>query len=197
MHEYVIKNGLTKKIIFFLTIAATTLSAFINVLIFDKINKISGYSFAVSSWVIFLVLWFLFSKIIWKNKKLMKFLKIENLSGKWRCNGTGFHYGERDYKTMWNGVMTISQTYDEILIKLDTDSSASYSTQAQLEKIDENEYMLSYFYKNDPKASADIDMHKHYGSCRIFFDMKQKSAKADYFTDRDRGSYGSMLLMKN
>lgn len=114
MHEYVIKNGLTKKIIFFLTIAATTLSAFINVLIFDKINKISGYSFAVSSWVIFLVLWFLFSKIIWKNKKLMKFLKIENLSGKWRCNGTGFHYGERDYKTMWNGVMTISQTYGSV-----------------------------------------------------------------------------------
>ena len=93
--------------------------------------------------------------------------------------------------------MTISQTYDEILIKLDTDDSTSYSTQAQLDKIKDNEYMLSYYYTNNPKASADRDMHKHYGSCRIFFDMEHGLAEADYFTDRDRGSYGYMLLRKN
>lgn len=197
MHEYVIKNGLTKKIVFFLSIAATSLSAFVNALVFDTINKISGCSFAVSSWIIFLALWFLFSKNIWKNKCLMKILKIEDLSGKWLCKCTGFHYDEPGYKSNWNGIITISQTYDEILVKLDADKSTSYSTEAQLEKKKDNEYMLSYFYINEPKASADRDMHKHYGSCRMIFDMEHRTAKADYFTDRDRGSFGSMLLTKD
>lgn len=196
MHEYVIKNGLTKRIVFFLTIAATSLSAIINALIFDTINKISGCSFAVSAWIIFLGLWFLFSKIIWKNQHIMKFLKINNFSGKWRCEGTGFHYEKPDYKSNWNGIITISQTYDEILIKLETERSVSYSTQAQLEKVNDKEFVLSYFYRNEPRLDSDQDMHKHYGSCRMFFDMEHKTAKADYFTDRDRGSFGSMLLTK-
>ena len=127
----------------------------------------------------------------------MKFLKIEDLSGRWLCESTGFHYGEPDYNTTWNGVMTISQTYDEILIKLDTDDSTSYSTQAQLDKIKDNEYMLSYYYTNNPKASADRDMHKHYGSCRIFFDMEHGLAEADYFTDRDSYYFVEFKIVGN
>ncbi|MCL4101225.1 hypothetical protein [Fibrobacter sp. HC4] len=196
MHEYVIKNGLTKRIVFFLTIAATSLSAIINTLFFDTINKTFGCFFAVSSWIIFVGLWFCFSKIIWKNKHIMKFLKLDNLSGKWLCEGTGFRYGEPNYKKNWNGAVTISQTYDEILIKLETEKSVSYSTQAQLEKIDDKELVLSYFYRNEPRSDSDQDMHKHYGSCRMFFDIEHGTAKADYFTDRDRGSFGSMLLTK-
>jgi len=100
------------------------------------------------------------------------------------------------YVTNWNGIITISQTYDEILIKLETETSVSYSTQAQLEKIDDKELVLSYFYRNEPRSDSDQDMHKHYGSCRMFFDIEHGTAKADYFTDRDRGSFGSMLLTK-
>ena len=127
----------------------------------------------------------------------MKFLKIEDLSGEWQCEGKGLHYGKSDYNTTWNGVMTISQSYDEILVKLKTGKSVSYSTQAELKRVSDGEYVLSYFYKNVPKSDADHDMHKHYGSCRIFFNKENDFAEADYFTDRDRGSYGTMTLKKS
>ena len=153
--------------------------------------------FSVSAFLVFSLLWNLFSKIFWKILSKIRIVQIPNLSGYWNCFGEGKKYLDKNESNNWSGEIKIEQEFDKISIKLTTTESRShsYSLVGDIEIRDKNEIVLSYMYENDPfKTEEGLKQHK--GFCRLTFDLSKNSAIGRYYTDNDRSSYGTMKLSK-
>ena len=135
-----------------------------------------------------------FKKWIWKWKILHPwFVVIPDLSGKWE--GT-LHY-------IWNGKegdrdtnLTIIQSFNHIVVKLETIESSSRSVAASFD-IDERRgiYDLYYTYINEPLITIQDRSKIHYGTTRLSFDLNENTTiRGEYWTSRD--TKGVMLLTR-
>ena len=141
-----------------------------------------------------LVLVWLFTKWIWKWKKLHSwFVVTPDLSGEWE--GT-LHYiwnrteGDRDI------AVTIIQTFNHIVVKLGTVESTSRSVAASFD-IDECRGItdLYYTYINEPKVTIQDRSKIHYGTTRLTFDLQNPTTlTGEFWTSRD--TKGIMSLSK-
>lgn len=135
-----------------------------------------------------------FKKWIWKWKRLHPwFVVMPDLSGKWE--GT-LHYiwngkeGERDTN------LTIIQSFNHIVVKLETIESTSKSVTASFD-IDERRgiYNLYYTYINEPLITIQDRSKIHYGTTRLSFDLNENTTiRGEYWTSRD--TKGVMLLTR-
>ncbi|MBQ9205143.1 MAG: hypothetical protein IJ158_00335 [Treponema sp.] len=204
MHDYSIRGFSKINILYWLAVISVLVTPLISnklTPIFVKISTKTGIaeiaSLSVSSFLIFSVLWFLFAKLIWKIPLVTKILNVPDLSGEWKCEGIGKKYDDATINNQWDGMVVIEQTLDKILISTKTSKSTSHSTSVfgDLEKRNANEYVLTYMYENEPFVQED-GLHRHTGFCRLVFNIKDKTVLGNYYTDTDRGSYGTMKLTK-
>ena len=152
---------------------------------------------SISAFLVFSILWNLFSKGFWKLLSTMRIVQIPNLSGTWNCLGEGKKYSAKNELNNWSGEIQIEQEFDKISIKLTTTESKShsYSLVGDIEIRDKNEIILSYMYENEPfKTEEGLKQHK--GFCRLIFNLSNNTANGRYYTDNDRSSYGTMSLIK-
>lgn len=135
-----------------------------------------------------------FKKWIWKWKILHPwFVVMPDLSGKWE--GT-LHY-------IWNGQegdrdtsLTIIQSFNHIVVKLETIESSSRSVAASFD-IDERRgiYDLYYTYINEPLITIQDRSKIHYGTTKLSFDLNENTTiRGEYWTSRD--TKGVMLLTR-
>lgn len=132
-----------------------------------------------------LILYWLFTKWIWKWKFLHPWLVVvPDLSGKWE--------GEIYYK--WNGQegvrqtrVEIKQSFNHILVLLSTVESNSHSVTSSFDIDDKRGICnLYYTYVNEPHVNIQDRSAIHYGTIRFYINQdNEDTLTGDYWTSRD------------
>lgn len=134
-------------------------------------------------------LYLLYDRYLWRFKFLVSLSEIPNLNGTWSGEIRSSYQG----KTV-PIVLHVQQTWSRISIHVEAGTSRSHSTMAALYTESSSESGLKYEYLNEPDTFAPEDMHQHRGVARLRVLPDRKSLDGDYFTGRDRLTYGSMKL---
>ncbi len=201
-HEYVLLDGISRaKIGRYLGTAAAAISAGVVYLVLRVIDLAGQYGLPanltpsimslIGAGTVYLILYWIFDRHVWRLPWMGKFLKVPNLQGEWICEGVSYSGFEDEPPRSWSGIISIAQSWDRLRIRLSTDQSGSDSVVAAVMHDEAGGYRLFYNYRND----ARIDQHElnnHVGFCDMTVSADQKRAEGDYFNGRGRSTYGRM-----
>ncbi|MDO0791312.1 hypothetical protein [Xanthomonas campestris] len=149
----------------------------------------------VTSGAIYMGLYYLFEAYAWKMPKLSAVLRVPDLSGKWKCEGSSLNQGEGVPVTVWRAEVTIVQSWDKIRIRLKTAQSGSNSIAAALMYDKADGYRVLYNYKNEPGIN-ESHLAAHRGFAELVFAPDLRSAQGDYFNGHGRYTFGTMTLTR-
>ncbi len=195
-HEYCVQNGINRsnigKTIYSI---ASILSSFLIIHVLKKYNIINNISEAIISSILtailFLLIYKIFNKWIWKLKYLINFLNFPDISGKWKCEAISSYNGGH----LWHGLVTIEQSWDKLRIVLNTELSSSESVAAAIIYDPIKGYRILYNYKNEPK-NLNGDLSFHVGFVELVLSEDNKSAQGTYYNVAGRTSTGTMTWTK-
>lgn len=148
----------------------------------------------VGAGTVFVVLYWLLDKYVWKWPGFSSVLKVPNLAGEWTCKGQTINPdGSKGYE--WDAKITIIQSWDRIRVRLKTKQSGSNSTSAAIISDPADGYRLFYSYRNDPNID-ETDLKAHRGSAEITFAKDLRSGEGEYFNGHGRYTFGRMTLTR-
>lgn len=137
--------------------------------------------------------YYFFANSLWKNRffRLLFLIETPIIEGFY----SGFSKSSYDgFITEKKVEISIWQTWDKILICLNTESSQSYSQSCSISHKDHPAPTLSYVYVNEPKAGSVKSMEIHYGMCMLSLNSGQLSG--EFFTGRGRQTFGTIEVLK-
>lgn len=152
--------------------------------IFENYNKLSLLSYSIN---ISLIIWFLFTKWIWKWNIFYSWLvPFPKLAGKWNVEIISVDINGE--KTNYKGTFDIFQTFFNIVFSFNSEYGSSKSIVSNFNIDREKDIKEIYFvYLNEPKNSTDRNITKHYGSTKLLFkDENLNILEGSYFTDGQR-----------
>lgn len=138
-----------------------------------------------------LLYWFLDIRL-WKTQAIAKVLRIStpDFGGTWEGSiRTNFD----DYEVDHPVTATIQQTWTMVLIIFETSESTSESKTAAFTTSGMKQRLV-YTYLNTPKHGSATDMHTHEGCASLW--LSGVNLEGEYFTGRDRGEYGNIVLRR-
>lgn len=153
------------------------------------------------SWTITLtpVFWFLFDKYLWKLPVVKEFIKIPDLSGRWRGiykrTSPGNDGREHEY------VLEITQKYSSVRCNTFQDNgSNSYDLLCDLLNLPNDKIAVAFYWYGEPHTETETDktlkrVDEMHGFSRFTFTRNpngRSTLKGSYFTDR--GTYGEVQL---
>lgn len=204
-HEYAILGGLNRsKVGRYLGIVAASVSSvvvFILLAIVD-VAKALGWSqnippialSFVGAGAVYTALYWLFDRHAWKMPWINGILRVPNLSGKWRCDGQTVN-PDKSLGYVWEGEITIVQSWDRLRVRLKTSQSGSNSIAAALVHDEADGFRLMYNYINQPKIS-EIELRIHRGFAELVFSKDLQTAQGEYFNGHGRYTFGTMSLTR-
>lgn len=202
MHDYSIDRHPKEKILFVLAFAAISAAPQLNDLIHRLVTYLevnAGWSSppvtAIPVFGLFIGIYVLFDRHLWKIRWLRKFLLVPDLNGKWLCSGQTTLKDGASVTYEWTGEMTITQSWSRILVHMNTGNSQSKSISGSLFHEVGVGYRFLYQYNNDPAADQ-LDLSKHSGSAEILFSEDCKKGAGHYFTDQHRRTVGTLSLQR-
>jgi hypothetical protein len=162
------------------------------------------YKIIVPSWVpvpsvfaLYGILYGLFNKWLWKWKFLNKMGLIctPNLNGTWKMLSKS---SMNNYEKEYVGIVTINQTWTTISIYLDGEKFTSTSTMAGIDIKTDAIFTLKWEYLSRKKPEFSDKDYMHTGMTRVLAENKSNPLrlKGDYFTDRSRHNYGSVIMLQ-
>jgi len=135
--------------------------------------------------------WF-FNKYGWRPLSLIA--QIPNVSGDWSCIGKTLD-DDGSVAHAWQAELTISQTWEKIRVRLETNSSVSHSISVALIPEPDGCWMLMYSYINKPKVGHN-HLASHQGYSEMRFSRGLQIASGEYFTAKGRGTTGTMQFTR-
>lgn len=142
--------------------------------------------------MVYLGIYFLFSRWLWSHRWLAKILKAPNLAGTWKCEGVTTSEAP---DIAWQGVVTIEQDWDRIRVHSRTAQSSSVSVSAALQYDPVGGHRLLYHYRNEPRPGEEASLGQHHGFAELVF-LSDQEAEGHYFNGRGRQTFGRMKLTK-
>ena len=125
----------------------------------------------------------------WRWAGLVGLVSVD-LSGEWE----GTLVSSRDHFGAETSVLVrIRQTSTRMAMLLSTDKSDSNSVGAILEANGAT-VLLRYLFESRPRAGSPDTMHVHFGAG--FLELQEDRLVGDYFTGRDRTTYGRLHLRR-
>ncbi len=205
-HEYALMGGMNRsKVGRYISVAAASISSVIVLLLLSAVDIARRYGLPVNlppvllsfvgAGTVFLGIYWLFDRYIWKWPKLSAALKVPGLSGEWRCEGQTIN-PDKSMGYGWNGTVTIAQTWDRIRVHLATQKSSSDSISAAILHDEISGYRLLYHYRNNPEIRAEADLASHLGFSELVFDKQLTGAQGEYFNGHGRYTFGTMKLTR-
>lgn len=136
-------------------------------------------------------LYALLERSLWRMQWVRTALQVRtpDLSGTW----SGAITPASDNLAPTPARVTIHQSWTRISVRLETDGSRSTSTIGGITVAQNANPELVYEYRNEPRAQADQAMHAHRGLSRLE-QIDRNTLDGDYFTGRDRNTFGSVHL---
>ncbi len=134
-----------------------------------------------------------FDKWFWRVPALRKvgLVKVPNINGRWK----GYITSSFDeHKKQREACIDILQTWSQIKINLETETSRSYSLTASVLTETPHCIAISYEYVNEPTVDAKATMHIHRGTARHTLSIVDGAEVFDgeYYTGRDRETFGTL-----
>lgn len=158
-------------------------------LLLTYVPKIPWWVDAPSIMGFFSGLYWLFNKYLWKlNIKGMRLSSVPDIRGSWKGHLSSNYAGGTEKRA----VLYIRQTWTDIFIELETDTSRSGSTMAALNTSDSQEGGLKYEFKNEPTPSALDTMQPIRGTAHLRLTPNGRRLEGEYYTGRGRGTVGKM-----
>lgn len=148
----------------------------------------------IGAGVVFTVIYWFFEQHAWKLSWLAKPLGVPNLSGDWKVEGQTLN-PDKSPSYVWEGEITIIQSWDRIRVRLKTEQSGSNSITAALVRDEADGFRLFYSYRNDPRADQ-AELHSHRGSAEITFNHNLTHGEGEYFNGLGRFTFGTMKLTR-
>lgn len=142
---------------------------------------------------VFSVLMFVYDKWLWKVKVCgIRLSSIPDYNGTWEGTVCSSHNGG----SMISCTLEIKQTWSEIVCRLKTDKSFSYSVAASISaEIGPNEGLV-WRYVNTPRNSCKSDMQMHHGVSRVTINDVGE-LECDYYNcSRERNTCGTIKFRK-
>lgn len=202
MHDYSVDRHPKEKVLFVLALLAITSAPVLQELaeqLVAYLGVAAGWSsapaIAVPVFSLFIGLYFVFDKYLWKIGWLRRLLLVPDLNGTWKCTGQTTLKDSKPADIAWEARIVITQSWSRILIHLSTAQSESKSISASIFHEEGVGYRLLYQYNNRPNAD-EIDLRNHSGSSELLFSEDAMSATGSYYTDRHRTTVGTMSLVK-
>lgn len=197
MHSYATDSSERKSIPFFLA-ALGILAAWILGWIVQKTQISIPWWVDAPAVVGFYGLFYkIFDTWIWRFEFLRKIgvIKLPDLNGVWQGNVSSSY---DNYSKEHEAKLKIHQTWTQISIYFESEKSESYSLSGMITAENPVAKALSYEFRNEPKVQAIETMHSHRGMARLTLSLKDKNEFLDgeYFTGRDRQTYGRMHFEK-
>ncbi|MEO0514345.1 MAG: hypothetical protein AAF086_03510 [Planctomycetota bacterium] len=151
----------------------------------------------LSALVVYIALFCLIDRWLWRFKHIRHFMIIPNLNGKWKTDGHTVRKNGDEVSIVWNNTLTITQSWTKIQIQSSGGASESKSVIASIEREANGAFLLRYLYRNTPKlGSADGDMQAHYGFARVLISPDGSEGAGSYFTDEGRTTAGTIEINK-
>lgn len=195
MHPYSTNSPAPPKHIAYMMLAAVAVSAGIGILV-RHINAGLGWALGgVSAISVFSLIYLGFDRIAWRWPWARRVLLVPDLNGSWRCEGKTLFTGGSSVEHVWEGTLTIWQSWSRVSVVLKTAQSASRSVAASVYHEPGSGYRLIYHYDNRP-AMAENGLQRHCGLCNLLFEDGCDAARGEYFTDQDRMSAGELRIRR-
>ena len=141
-------------------------------------------------------LYALFDRVLWRTTLLRKLgvVRVPNLAGNWE----GEVHSARDGDTSRHSIsLLVTQTWTCLSVVVRTGYSRSRSLVAALHIDDDPDGpCLVYEYLNKPEPAAVESMHMHHGTAHLIYDAKDQSLSGEYYTGRDRQTYGGLRVVR-
>lgn len=132
----------------------------------------------------------LYDRHFWKIIPFRLFHEVPNLNGQYTVTIRTSHDGHATTRT---AKATIAQSWSDIVICVETDSSSSTSLGAWFSESPGKGHSVTYTFLNTPRSSADTKLHSHEGTATLTFD-KARRGTGVYYTGRDRGNHGELTF---
>jgi hypothetical protein len=193
MHSYSYDTDNKQTILFWIAgISLLLVYLFATILIILKI-QLWWFVQIPSALAVYLILVKRLEESLWKNAYIRRILgiTIPDISGEYYGSAKTIKgEGGKEVRVR----LFISQDWTRMVIRLEAENSVSKSNVASL-LTDDGFPVLNYQYENKPKVDAKDGMHVHKGYAQIEF--KDRNANGEYFTGRDRETYGKLDLVKD
>jgi SMODS-associating 2TM, beta-strand rich effector domain len=205
-HEYALVGGVNRaKIGRYITLTSAIVSAGIVFVLLSAVDVAKRYNIPVNlppvvlslvgAGSVFVALYWIFDRFLWRLPGIGRLLNVPNLSGDWHCDGQTLN-PDKTPGYVWQGTVTIAQSWDKIRLHLVTKSSASDSVAAAITYDSIDGYHLLYHYRNTPAVTS-TDLAAHRGFAELNFSKDLRTATGDYFNGGGRFTFGTMRLRKN
>jgi SMODS-associating 2TM, beta-strand rich effector domain len=201
VHEYSIDKSPKVRVLFWLSATAIYASPFINAYITAAFGWLHGLGIfskslavAVPTFLLFVVLYQVVDKWLWRFKAVRHWLLVPDLNGTWRCEGITKVRRGQVAEQEWVGRIQVVQSWSRMSVRLATSQSASTSSSASVRK-DPHGFRLTYTYRNDPRPGEE-ELAIHDGIAEIDFGLDYTVGDGKYFTDQHRQTVGSMRWTK-
>lgn len=195
MHPYAIQPNNRKKIHLFIAVISIII-----VYVIDRI--LNAQNFQLPWWIdapgvfgLYGLIYTWFNNNLWKSRvfEKLKVIKTPDLNGKWQgIIKTSYDKFSEEFKAE----IDIFQKWEQISIDLKTDKSKSHSLIAALKIKKDRKAVLTYEYLNEPFAGTPERLHMHYGSVKLELNIENNTLKGEYYTGRDRQTYGTMSFKR-
>ena len=138
------------------------------------------------------VLHLLYNRWFWKVRfRRRNVSPIPDLNGSWKGRLVSSYKDEYQRNVEKDCCLSIRQTWLDIMVVLETDSSRSWSTMAAVYSRDSAHFGLKYDYTNEPFALADDDLEEHRGTAQLRYTSDSDVLTGDYYTGRGRLTVGT------
>ncbi len=195
MHPYARNCPHQIKLVAVIAIASVSITALMGSAVSWYQSSLGISIGSASTLAVFGGLWWLFDTKLWRWKWARQFLLVPDLNGTWQCAGKTIIKAGEAKNLDWEATIQVVQSWSRLIVVLKTSQSQSISIAASLIKIPGMGYRLIYHYDNTPKAE-EAELARHSGLTDLVFDEDVETAEGQYFTDRDRLTFGSMKLTR-
>lgn len=125
----------------------------------------------------------------WKVFKFLGLIDFPDLRGRWSGQILSSH---DQLNSRHPAILEIKQSASELLVNLYTEQSQSSSIVATIIQDSDEVDSIRFIYRNEPDVDTPHSMQIHNGSCLLRYFPDVNILRGEYFTSRERSTYGTM-----
>lgn len=139
------------------------------------------------------LLYSLYDRWLWRVLPFRLVHGIPNLNGRYKVTIRSSH---DDHVKPIEASAAIVQSWSQISIRLETETSSSTNGVAWLSDAPGEGFTITYVYTNKPESGAPARLRGHEGTASVTFDPNGRGV-GSYYSGRDRKKHGSLLFERS
>jgi len=207
VHNYSLDSDIKTKTVWILTIISVILIFIIGIVanmfginfipLQINLENIIKIAIKLASFsLIFVLLYLLFDKFLWKTTFIKKIHGIPDFNGKWEGNFISNRMDENSNNYTGSCNLIVKQTWGKISIVSNFEKSTSYSKSAYININGVDGITLSFDYNNKAEKTNDSNLKQHNGHNDFTYIESENKLRGNYFNDKNRETNGIIEVIK-